>query len=406
MNCRICGNSALATFLSLGESPLANNLPAKNELDRPEAVFPLETALCDRCKLVQLTCVVPPELMFKNYLYVSSTTKTFREHFGKMADDLTALLGLDERSLAIDVGSNDGLLLKGFQRHGVRTVGVEPADNIAALARAAGVETVNAFFDADVVGQILSKHGPASVVTANNVFAHIHDIRQVALNVRHLLAPTGAFVIEAAYLFDMFEQLTFDLIYHEHLSYYSLTPLVAFFRSVEMEVFRVDHVDSHGGSLRVFAQPKGAPRPIDASVGRMLADEKQKGVDAFETYRAFGNKVYAVREQLDAFFTKALQDGRKVAGFGMPAKATTLLSFCRAAKDAIAYIVDDNPLKQGRFTPVSHIPIVSSERLESDRPDYIVALAWNFAKEILEKLSRFRQQGTQFVIPLPQPRIV
>jgi hypothetical protein len=204
----------------------------------------------------------------------------------------------------------------------------------------------------------------------------------------------------------MIEQLTFDLIYHEHLSYYSLTALVAFFESVEMEVFRADHVDSHGGSLRVFVQMKGAPRPIDASVGRMLADEKRKGVDSFETYRAFGDKVYAVREQLDAFFTKSRGEGRKVVGFGMPAKATTLLTFCAAAKDALAYIVDENPLKQGRYTPVSHIPIVGPDRLDADPPDYIVVLAWNFAQEILEKLARFRERGTQFVIPLPEPRIV
>jgi SAM-dependent methyltransferase len=356
--------------------------------------------------LVQLADVVPPELMFKHYLYVSSTTKTFRDHFTRMADDLTSLLGLGKDSLAVDIGSNDGLLLKGFAAHGVKVCGVEPAENIAKLAREAGVETINAFFDAACVEQIRGKFGPASVVTANNVFAHIHDIRGVANDVKALLADRGVFVIEAAYLFDMIEQLTFDSVYHEHVSYYSVRALVGFFDRVGMEVIRVDHVPTHGGSLRVFAQKKGAGRPVEATVGEFLAREKSAGVDSFATYEAFGKKIEGVRTRLRDFFATAKKEGKSVAGFGMPAKATTLLTFCRATKDDLKYVVDDNPLKQGRFVPVSHIPIVGAEALDRDRPDYLVILAWNFATEITQKLAPYREKGVRFVIPLPEPRIV
>lgn len=395
----------LDVFLSLGISALANRLPSRDELEFDEPQFPLDVAFCPACALVQLTHVVPPALMFKQYLYVSSTTRTFREHFRKMADDIVARFALDRSSTTVDIGSNDGLLLKGFQRHGVRTVGVEPADNIAALAREAGVPTITGFFDADIANRIVNDHGRVDVVTANNVFAHIDDIRDVVRNVDRLLRDDGVFVIEFAYLFDMLEQLTFDLIYHEHVSYYSLTPLVSFFASLGMDVIRAERVATHGGSLRVYVQRGGARHNRDDSVVRLLDEERGRGVTELATYQAFAARVYDVRKELVEFFQQAAAERARVAGFGMPAKATTLLTFCGITRDEIAYIVDDNPLKQGRFTPVGHVPIVSADRLRSDPPDYVVIFAWNFADEILKTI-RAALPSARFVVPLPTPRVV
>jgi len=405
LSCRACGHTSLRSFLSLGDSPLANRLPSRAELELPEPVFPLTLVFCDGCAAVQLSEVVPPELLFKNYLYVTSTTQTFRDHFNRMADEIVRDFALDADALAVDIGSNDGLLLRGFQRHGVRAVGVEPAENLASAAQASGVPTINAFFDAAAVKRILEEYGRANVVTANNVFPHIDDIVAVARNVQGLLRDDGIFVIEFAYLFDMLDQLTFDLIYHEHLSYFALAPLVAFFDRVDMDVFDVRHVESHGGSLRVFVQRKGGPRPRTSAVADLLELESRRGVRRFATYEGFARSVYGVRAALEGFFSDARKGGRRVVGFGMPAKATTLLAFCDIGREAIEYIVDENPLKQGRYTPVSHIPIVGPERLEADCPDYIVVLAWNFAEEILKKLARYRSR-VEFVIPLPKPRVV
>ena len=406
MECRICGNEELESFLSLGMSPLANNLPSQEDLAEEQPVFPLSVAFCDTCKLAQLTHVVPPELMFKNYLYVTSTTQTFRTHFTQMAEELTKQFKLGKHSFAVDIGSNDGLLLKGFQKHGVTTVGVEPADNLAALANKDGVETINAFFDHKVAEQIINKYGKADIVTANNVFAHIHDIKSVVKNVKTLLKDTGVYVTESAYFFAMYDQLTFDAVYHEHLSYYTLTPLVYFFKQQGMEVFKVEQVNTHGGSIRVYAQKQGGPNKIDASVPQLLAEEKKKGVERFTTYQQFGERVLTAQQKLLAFFAKAKKEGKTVVGYGVPAKATTLLTFCKATKDTFSYLVDDNPLKQGRFMPVSHIPIFSSKMLDQQKPDYIMILAWNFAPEIMQKLAKYKEQGVQFVIPLPEPKVL
>jgi len=404
MKCRICGNESLKPFLSLGKTALANSFLSKEQLTQPEQKFPLETRFCPQCKLVQLEYVVPPEMLFKKYLYVTSTSNTFRTHFTQMAEAITKDFNLDENSLAVDIGSNDGLLLKGFQKADVKVVGVEPATNIAEIAVADGVETINDFFSRKVVEQIITSKGKADVVTANNVFAHIADIKGVLANVRALLKDDGIFVIEAAYFVDMLEQMTFDIIYHEHLFYYSLTPLNYFFTHNGMQIFKVQHVDSHGGSLRVFVKKQGSSRPIDSSVHEMLEREKAIGINDFETYQKFAFKVSATKDKLVKLLSEIKSQGKTIAAYGAPAKAATLLSFCGIGSDYIDYVVDDSPLKQGLFTPGTHIPVVSSEMLSTHKPDYILILAWNFADEIIKKTRPL--VSAKFIIPLPEPVIV
>jgi len=407
MLCRICGAEDPQLFLSLGKTPLANNFVPEEHLDKEEPYFPLEECFCNNCKLVQLSYVVNPELMFKHYVYVSSTTKMFREHFTKMAEDLTKRFGLTKHSLAVDIGSNDGLLLKGFKNQGVKICGIEPADNLSTQANKEGIETLNEFFNEGSVKKIASRHGKADVVTANNVFAHIEDIHAVTENVKVLLKDDGIFVIEVAYLVDMMKNMTFDAIYHEHIYNYSLTPLVYFFEAKHgMKVFDVEHVATHGGSLRVYVKKQEGKWEVQSSVQKMLDDEKEFGIHDIKTYEQFAAKVNNSKEALVNYITMLKKQGKKIAGYGAPAKTTTLLHFCGLGKEHLDYIVDDNPLKAGLYTPGNHIPVVSSQKLHEDKPDYVLLLAWNFANEIVQKNKEHQERGVKFVNPFPQPMVV
>lgn len=406
MKCRICNNTDLRKFLSLGQTPLANSFLDEKDLSQKEKTFPLEVCFCPNCKLVQLSYVVSPEQMFKDYVYVSSTTNTFRVHFAKMAEEISNDFCLNEKSLAVDIGSNDGLLLKGFQKFGVQTIGVEPATNLAIIAEKDGVETINDFFNENVVRKIIAKKGHADVVTATNVFAHVDNIQELVKNVKHLLKTNGIFVIEVPYLVDMIEKMTFDTIYHEHLSYFSVMPLADFFKKANMEIFKIKRVDSHGGSLRIFVKKNEGKFEIDKSVNLMLENERKLGIDDFETYKKFADKVYALKAKLTKCFEDIKSKGKIIVAYGAPAKGNTLLNFLGIGSDYIDYVVEDNPLKQGKFTPGSHIPVLSPKMLDEKKPDYILILAWNFADEILSKTRKYKQEGVKFIIPLPELAVV
>ena len=406
MPCRICKNPHLKEFLSLGINPLANNFLRKEDFTKPEPKFPLMLCFCDTCKLVQLSHVVDPEQMFKNYVYVTSTTKTFQVHFGKMADHLTERFKLGSQSLVVDIGSNDGLLLKGFQNHGVKVFGVEPATNLAKMAQEAGVDTLNEFFGPAAVAEIIKRKGHADILTANNVFAHIGNIHAVAENAKAVLKPTGVFVIEIQYFGDTMKDMTFDNVYHEHLSYFTLTALQHFFHGVGMQIFDVQHVDSHGGSLRVFIQKAGSPHPVTEAVAHTLEKEQHFGVNDFSTYQRFAQQVYETKQKLVETVLALKRDGKRLAGYGAPAKASTLLNFCELTAHHLDYIVEDNPLKQGLYQPGTHIPIVDSNHLAAHLPDYLLILAWNFAPEILAKVKPLTDKGMKCIVPLPELKVV
>lgn len=404
-NCRICGNANIKNFISLGNSPLANNLLSKENLSKEE-LYPLEVMYCSKCHNCQLSHVVSRDKLFKNYPYVTSTTKTFREHFEKMAEEIIEEYNLNNNSLVVDIGSNDGLLLKKFGGYGINIVGVEPAKNIAEMARRNGVKTLINYFDAEVVKEIIDFEGQADVITANNVFAHTENLGEMVSNVKKLLKEQGVFIIEVQYIMDTIKKLTFDNIYHEHIHYFSLLTLKEFFTKHDMEICKVKHVDSHGGSIRVFIRKKGSLFTIEDSVNEFLEKEKMFGLNRIETYEAFAMEVYRIKNTLKEYIKKIKSENKTIVGYGAPAKATTLLNFCEINKEEVDYVIDDNPLKQGLIIPGVKIPIKNKENLEKSRPDYILILAWNFAEEIIKNNKEYLLRGGKFIIPLPFPTII
>ncbi len=364
----------------------------------------MDLAACPSCSLVQLGHVVDPAILFGNYLY-SSSSGHLGGHFDDMARHLVAMLGLGAHSLAVDIGSNDGLLLSKIKGQGVsRVIGVEPAANMAATANESGVPTIHGFFSGSVVDSILEKHDEADLITAANVFAHVDRIRGLTEDLKRLLKLDGAFVIEVPYLPVMLRAGTFDLVYHEHLSYFGATPLAGFFDSMGMNVFRVEAISTHGGSIRVFVQHSEGGRPIDESVGRYLDDERYLSDPAM--YSEFGRKATEEVGEFAEDLRSLKNGGASIAGYAAPAKASTLLGFAGIDRSVLDYVVDDNPLKQGRYVPGTGIPIVSSARLTERPPDYLVILAWNLADVIIEKLDEYREAGMRFLIPFDQARSI
>jgi len=402
-NCKLCGNTKLNKVISLGKSPLANNLLKK---PKTAVLYPLEVEFCSNCFNCQLSYIVSRDELFRGYLYVTSTTKTFRDHFGKMAEDITKEFKLGTHSLVVDIGSNDGLLLKKFNQLGIKTVGVEPAANIAEIARKDGVNTIVDFFNEDVVTKIVEENGEADIVTANNVFAHTENLDVVVNNVKELLDLQGVFIIECQYLLDTIKDITFDNIYHEHIHYFSLLTLKKFFERFGMKIFKVEHIDNHGGSIRVYIQNDFINRDIDKSVIEFLKKEKRMGLHKLDTYKKFAKKAYKTRDDFKKYIKKLKSKKKTIVGYGAPAKATTFLNFCKITNKQIDYVIDDNALKQGLFIPGVNIPIKSKAELDKKLPDYIVILAWNFAPEILKNLEEYKLRGVKFIIPQPKLKII
>ena len=404
--CRYCDTPLGEAFLDLGSQPLANNLPRKADAGKPEFHCPLAVVKCPKCHLVQLTHSVPAPLMFDEYLYVSSTTQTFRTHFAEYAGDVRKRLLQKNKPLAVDIGSNDGLLVSCYEKTGMRGLGVEPAKNLAADANKRGVITLNRYFGEETVHEIVSKYGKADAISANNVFAHIDDIQSVVRNVRELLADDGFFVIEFAYLVTMLEKMFFDMIYHEHVCYIGVTALGFLMERFGMELFDITEVSTHGGSLRVFIQKKGGPHRRTVIVDRFLREEKEKGCLEEKVCRDFAVRVMGFKKKLNGMIAVLKKQGKTISGYGAPAKASTIINFCELTPHEIAYIVDDNPLKQDRLIPGRKIPIVTSAYLNEYPTDYVLIFAWNFAKEILSKIAPLRAKGVKFIVPLPEPETV
>lgn len=405
-DCRYCHASLDKPFLELGNQPLANSFLKLDEAKLPEFDCPLSLTQCKTCNLIQLSHVVPADMMFSNYLYVTSTTATFRKHFAEYASSLKQISIKKDNLLAVDIGSNDGLLLSCYRNEGMRIVGVEPATNLSKDANARGIPTLNKYFGEEAVDEIIKNHGKADIISGNNVFAHIDGSDSVCKNAYNLLSDNGIFVIEFPYLVTMVEELLFDMIYHEHLSYVALNPLKHLLNIHHMEMFFVDKVASHGGSLRVFIQKKGGENKINPIVNQLLKEEVDKGYTSTEIYSDFAKKVYKVQEDLIAFVNDAKANGKSISGYGAPAKGNTLINFCNFDTSSINYIVDDNPLKQNMLAPGSKIPVVPSSQLTSNPTDYVIIFAWNFAKEIISNMGHLKEKGVKFIIPLPSPVVV
>ncbi|MDP3062962.1 MAG: class I SAM-dependent methyltransferase [Chloroflexota bacterium] len=405
-SCRTCHGHNLQCFLSLGRQPLANSFLSKEALAKPEPFYPLDVYFCSDCGLVQLVDVVSPEVLFRDYVYASSSSNTRRQHHARLAQEVFERFLAGKDSLVVDIGSNDGCLLQGFRPLGVRTLGVEPATNIARLAEAAGIETVNDFFSPALAQRLKEAKGGAHAITLTNVFAHIDDLDSLLTGVRTLLAERGVLVIEAPYLDDLLEGMLWDTIYHEHLSYFSVGPLIPLFRRFGMELFDVERTPIDGGAIRIFAGRAGESPPPTQRVGEMLALEKAKGLSSLATFQRFAARVQRSKEELRSLLGRLKAEGRRLAGYGAPAKGNTMLNYCQIGPETLDYIVDGAPLKQGLFTPGTHIPVVPPARMREERPDYMLLLAWNFKDEIMGRERWFQESGGKFIMPVPQVEVV
>ena len=400
--CRLCESRALTCVLALTPTPPANAFVGADARDTEQPCFPLDVFFCETCHHVQLLDVVDPAVLFENYVYVSGTSPSFVKHFDDYARALIDRFPPANGSLAVDIGSNDGTLLAAFQKRGMRGLGIDPARDIAARATEAGVETIADFFSPKLADKIKSERGPTAIVTANNVFAHADDLKGIVEGVRALLADNGVFAFEVSYLADIVNDTLFDTIYHEHLAYHSLEPLQAFFAANGMRLFAAQRVASHGGSIRGLVCLADASHQDDGTVAALIAAEQDAGLDKAETFKAFAADISALGNQLKSLIRDIRADGKTIAGFGAPAKATTLMYHFGLGANEIDFIVDDSPLKQNLYSPGAHIPVVASDALYERRPDYVLILAWNFADAIMDKHSAFLDGGGCFIVPLPE----
>jgi SAM-dependent methyltransferase len=403
--CRLCGEGKLTLVLELAPTPPANAFVSRDELDKPQPSFPLDVFFCEDCFHVQLLDVVDPSVLFENYVYVSGTSPSFVAHFENYAKGILDQFKPAPGSLVVDIGSNDGTLLRFFQKAGMKVLGVDPARKIAEEATRNGIPTLAAFFSPKLAAEIRAQYGAASVITGNNVFAHIDNLEAIVEGIRTLLAPGGVFIFEVSYLVDVFEKTLFDTIYHEHLDYHSVKPLVPFFKRLGMELIEAVRVGSHGGSLHGVAQLKGGPHPVGKSVAEAIAAEEKLGLDRGETFRQFGQNINSLKTDLGKLLRELKAKGKKIAGFGAPAKATTLMYHFGIGPDLIDFIVDDSPLKQNLFTPGYHVPVVPSSVMYERKPDYVLILAWNFAGPILKSHRAYTDAGGHFIVPIPQLEI-
>jgi SAM-dependent methyltransferase len=403
--CIVCRSRAVEAFLDLGETALANKFLTAAELGRSEPTFPLVVGFCHGCGHVQLTKRVAPRAMFEDYLYVSSASTTLERHLHELSDVVIERQALRPSDLVIDIGCNDGTLLKGFRRYGIRALGVDPARNLAELFDDPEIDRYIGFFDSRSAREIRDRFGTAAVVTATNTFPHIPALEDFVEGVRTVLAPGGVFVIEAHYLVDLLEQGAFDTIYHEHVSYWALRPMLRLFEANGMRVVQAQRLPVHHGQLRVFVQRDGEG-PVTPSVGAVLDAESALGVDRIETYRDLAAQARRTKDDLGRVVSELRAQGSRIVGYGAPAKGNTLLGFLELGPRELDYIADRSPLKQGLYAPGSHIPIVAPERLLEDQPEYVLLLAWNFADEVMAQQAEYRARGGRFILPVPEVRVI
>ena len=404
--CRVCRKTDLEKVLTLGPTPLANAFLTKKELDEPEYFYPLDIYFCNNCGFIQLGHVVAPQVLFGNYVYVSSTSKVFIEHFKKMADYIFPRFLSRKNGFVIDIGSNDGILLKPFKNLGARVLGIEPANHIAKLAEKEGIETIPEFFSVDLAQRIVKEKGQADIVTATNVFAHIDDLDEVIKGLKVLLNKDGIFIMEAPYLVDFIQKRYFDLVYHEHLSYWSVNSLITLFKRFNMEVFDVQKVPVHGGTIRAYVKKREGRYIIKKSVDEFIKQEQKMKLTEKKTYADYANLILENKVKLVTLLADLKTKGKTIAAYGAPAKGNTLLNFFSIGTEILDFVVDDSPFKQGLYTPGKHIPVVSSKILYEKRPDYLLILAWNFADPIMKMHKKYKELGGNFIIPVPKPKIM
>ena len=392
--------------MDLGFSPPADQFLREEQLKEPETSYPLTVQICKECNLVQLGQVVHHEILYRNdYPYESSTTALGQKHWQEFADSISKEYSLSSRDLVVDIGSNVGVLLECFGNNGTKILGVDPASNIVNIANKRGIETWDSFFCHDIAQKILSSKGPAKIITGTNVFAHIDDLHAFMEAILSLLTVDGVFIFEAPYLGHLINLLEYDTIYHEHLSYLSLSPIVFLAEKFGMDVIDVQERDIHGGSFRVFLARKNK-YSINPRVAEFQKKEDKLNIADSKNLHYFADQVMKNREELRKLLFELKSSGKKIAAVSTPAKGMTLLNYCKIGPEILDFATEKSSLKIGKFTPGMHIPIKPDSALISEKVDYALLLAWNFADEIINNLSEYNKNGGKFIIPIPQPKIV
>jgi hypothetical protein len=392
--------------VDLGATPPCERFLTAEQLDEPEATFPLHLIVCTECWLAQIPPLIDPDDTFTEYAYFSSFSTSWVEHAKRFVDGSVERLGLDEKSFVVEVASNDGYLLKHVVGHGIRCLGVEPSVNVGQAARDAGVPTLTAFLSEETGLRVRDEHGPADLVAANNVYAHIPDVLGFTKGLRALVADDGWVSIEVQHLLTLIEKNQYDTIYHEHFQYYTVESARRALATGGLTVVDVELVPTHGGSIRLWARPAEVAGEPSERMTDVLEQEKAAGLHELSGYTEFAERVTRVRLDLLKFLIEARNDGKTVVGYGAPGKGNTLLNHCGIRTDLLSYTVDRNPYKHGRFTPGTRIPVLPPERIEADRPDYVLVLPWNLREELTEQLSFVGAWGGKLVFPIPRLEIV
>ena len=404
--CRGCAREGLRTILDMGLMPLANALLTESQLEDPELKLPLVLAFCTGCGLVQITERVPAELLFRHYVYFSSFSDTVLHKSRDLARRIVRMRELDGKSRVQEIASNDGYLLQFYKEAGIPVLGIEPAENIARVAQERGIRTLCEFFGRELALQLQRQGEQADVIHANNVLAHVADLDGFIEGLRSVLKPDGIAVIEVPYVKEMIERLEFDTIYHEHLSYFSLASLTRLFEARQLMIVDAEQLSIHGGSLRLFVEHAIKRAVPTQRVQELAAGERECGVTGFEFYKGFANKVQQLKKRLTAQLKTLKADGHRIAAYGASAKGTTLLNYFGIGRETLEFVADRSTVKQGLYTPGTHLPICAPEKLPETMPDYVLLLTWNFVDEILEQQREYRRRGGKFIVPIPEPRVI
>ncbi len=402
MKCYICKNENLSLFLSLGHQPPSDAFLRPENLNKEEVTYPLDCYFCPSCALVQLGYAVDPELLFRDYVYNTATNNALKANFHELVETIIPKFKLTKDDLAVDVGANDGTLLLNYRPHEINILGIDPS-SVAQTAKEKGIPMIVDFFNKDVAARAVKEYGKAKVITATNVFAHVVDLDSFMEGVTMLLDDKGVFITESAYIVDMVDNMLYDWVYHEHLRHYGVTALVALFERFGMEIIDVEHIKSHGGSIRVFAAKTGA-HPIANSVSEFLKSEKTRGFTNLEIYKKFASRIVETKFKLLDIVLTLKKSGARIVGIGAPAKGNTLLNYCKLDSDMIDYLTEKSALKIGRFSPGMHIPVVDESRLFEEQPEAALILPWNIADELIPKLRKLGYKG-KFILPNPVPMI-
>lgn len=402
-NCRFCGQNLKEEFVDLGFSPPSNSFLKEEQLNAPEVHYPLKVMICTNCYLVQTQGFSRSEEIFhSDYAYFSSYSSTWLQHAKTYADRMVSRFGLNQSSLVVELASNDGYLLQYFKEKQIPVLGVEPSSNTADVARSKGINTLVEFFGTRLAQQMSARSERADLLVGNNVLAHVPDIGDFVKGMKEILKPSGLITMEFPHLMKLIQFNQFDTIYHEHFSYLSFTTVRRIFESAGLELFEVEEIPTHGGSLRIYAKHKGSDvHPVQDSVSAMLRKESAFGLDRMDAYAHFQNRANAIKNRFNKFLIDTRISGKTVAAYGAAAKGNTLINFCGIRKDLIHFVVDASPHKQGRYTPGTHIPVVSEESIREVKPDYVVIFPWNIRDEISEQLEYIRRWGGKFVVAIP-----